>query len=244
MPSSGRSRSSEADFRRLLGERGETHWWHTGMRGITRAVSGEVQGRVLDIGCGPGLDLAELPCGECGIGVDLVAGPVRPARFALARGERLPFPSAHFDIVLVLDVLEQRSVQPAALLVEARRVLRPGGRLLARVPAHPALYGPHDVFWGGARRYTRDELVQQVTSAGLDLCRVTYANGLLFPFAGSLRWLARRTGAGADDMLQVPSPMERILLGLFKMEAWWLRRWNLPFGLSLICLAEAPLDRA
>jgi SAM-dependent methyltransferase len=234
---SARSGSNEADFRRLLGERGETHWWHTGMRGVTRAVAGQVQGRVLDIGCGPGLDLAELPCGECGVGVDLVAAAARRARFALAHGERLPFAADTFDLALALDVLEQRSVRPAALLAEAQRVLRPGGRLVVRVPAHPSLYGPHDIFWGGARRYTREELVRQVASVGLAVRRVTYANSLLFPFAGSLRWLARRTGAGADDMMNVPDPVERMLLRAFKLEASWLHHWNAPFGLSLICVA-------
>jgi SAM-dependent methyltransferase len=98
-----------------------------------------------------------------------------------AEAGRLPFPAAAFDLALALDLLEQRGVAPAQTLVEIRRVLRPGGRLLVRVPAHPWLLGPHDAFCGGARRYRRAELVALIVGADFTILRLTYANGL--PFA-------------------------------------------------------------
>lgn len=46
---------------------------------------------------------------------------------------RLPFPDAHFDLVFSRCVLEHVE-DPVAVLAESRRVLRPGGHLVFRVP--------------------------------------------------------------------------------------------------------------
>jgi SAM-dependent methyltransferase len=48
-------------------------------------------------------------------------------------GTSLPFPDAAFDRVVVVDMLEH-VVPDRAFVAEARRVLRPGGRLLVNVP--------------------------------------------------------------------------------------------------------------
>ena len=143
-----------------------------------------------------------------------------------------------FDLLLTLDLLEQREVEPAAALGEMRRVLRPGGRLLARVPAHPWLQGPHDAFWGGARRYRRTELAGLVAAAGFAIRRLTYANGLLFPVAATARLVARTGLGGGEDLRPLPEFLNRLLLGILSAEARWLSARDLPVGLSLLCLAE------
>ncbi|MEA3339714.1 MAG: class I SAM-dependent methyltransferase [Chloroflexota bacterium] len=99
--------------------------------------------RVLDIGCGRGEILrhcAELGAWACG--VDYAPVAARMARRLAAAGEdawgvyladakRLPFPPASFDRVLMFDLVEH--LHPWELdraLAEARRVLRPDGRLI------------------------------------------------------------------------------------------------------------------
>ncbi|NUN51062.1 MAG: methyltransferase domain-containing protein [Candidatus Brocadiae bacterium] len=100
--------------------------------------------RVLDVGCGCGLDVfvAARLAGPRGsvVGVDLtpamLARPRRAARrfptasFLTARAEKLPFPDASFDLVLSNGVLNLCPDKDAAFR-ELRRVLRPGGRLVS-----------------------------------------------------------------------------------------------------------------
>lgn len=74
----------------------------------------------------------------------LLAGRVRryvsldlrrtPLVNVVARGEQIPFPSDCFDMVVCTQVL-QYVPEPAALIAEIRRVLKPGGCVVLSVPA-------------------------------------------------------------------------------------------------------------
>jgi len=219
------------------------HWWSAGMRRITWTLLGDARGRLLDVGCGPGWDLAERPAGVWGIGLDQWrdrrAGMLgRTDPFVQADAGMLPFRTGSFDLVLALDLLEQQGLNPETVLREIRRVLRPGGRLLARVPAHPWLYGPHDRDCGGARRYRKAELTALIQRTGFSICRLTYANSFIFPLAAMVRF-GGRAGLLRDDLPWLQKPFAGILLAVLDSEARWLRERDLPVGLSLVCLAEA-----
>lgn len=87
--------------------------------------------RVLDVGCGTGLNFRRLPAA---VGVDVSGGILRIARrrcarLAMASGSELPFPDASFDRVLCTYVLTTIPGWRRAL-DEMARVLRPGGRLV------------------------------------------------------------------------------------------------------------------
>lgn len=93
---------------------------------------------VLDVGCGAGHELVALADeGARVVGVDLSAGMLaagaarlagagRAAALAQADAARLPFADGSFDAVRVERVL-QHVPDPAAVVAEVRRVLRPGG---------------------------------------------------------------------------------------------------------------------
>jgi ubiquinone/menaquinone biosynthesis C-methylase UbiE len=63
-------------------------------------------------------------------------GPMKNVRFVVADAQRLPLPDESFDQGLMLHVLTQVS-QPAHVLAEVARVLRPGASLaLVTLDAH------------------------------------------------------------------------------------------------------------
>lgn len=93
--------------------------------------------RVLDIGCGTGrhsLSVRE-GCGAVTIGIDLSPGMLERARskcpgaWVLGDAAGLPFRAGSFDRAMMILVLQHVGDEPLAI-AEARRVLRPGGRLL------------------------------------------------------------------------------------------------------------------
>lgn len=105
------------------------------------------QANVVDLGCGDGAFAAELlASGATVIGLDVAEGALERARRRapqaqlLAVGEDGPLPVADgwADVVWAGEVLEH-AVDPVGLVLESRRVLRDGGRLLVTTPAHGPL---------------------------------------------------------------------------------------------------------
>lgn len=97
--------------------------------------------RCLDVGCGSGNSYAPDIARQAATyaGVDVSANAVDAARRSgldarvIDDAAELPFPNDSFDLVLCIEVLEHLfSPQDAAS--EIRRVLRPGGRLVASTP--------------------------------------------------------------------------------------------------------------
>jgi 2-polyprenyl-3-methyl-5-hydroxy-6-metoxy-1,4-benzoquinol methylase len=112
-------------------------------RYVTRRQPG---GRLLDVGCAAGLFLVALreQGGWDVEGVELDGGTADYARrtygLTVHTGtlEAAALPSAYFDAVTLWDVLEHLH-EPTATLREVRRILRPGGTVVLRVPNVAAL---------------------------------------------------------------------------------------------------------
>lgn len=97
--------------------------------------------RVLDVGCGAGNSYAP-PVAERVAsykGVDASAAAVQLARSAgldatvIDDAASLPFPDDDFDVAICIEVFEHL-FEPHRAAAEIRRVLRPGGRLVASTP--------------------------------------------------------------------------------------------------------------
>jgi ubiquinone/menaquinone biosynthesis C-methylase UbiE len=95
--------------------------------------------RLLEVGCGIGTDLVRFAQGGARVtGVDLARTAIDLARrnfelhdlaadeLRVANGEQLPYPDASFDVVYAHGVI-QYTADPARLIRECHRVLKPGG---------------------------------------------------------------------------------------------------------------------
>jgi SAM-dependent methyltransferase len=233
----------------------QRHFWFRGFRYfvsplLERAASGRANLRILDCGCGTGNNLELLGRYGRAFGFDLTAsglaygkqsGRTRLARASIAA---VPFSDATFDIVTSFDVLYSLpdAVEQAAIR-ELYRVTRPGGWLVINVAAMEMLRGDHSVLSHEVRRYSRASLSRLVTGAGFTLDRITYTNAILLPPMALARAIQRRRGLSAeqdaDQEISVPAmPINLALTAALKVESWWLRAFDNPFGSSLLCLAR------
>ena len=179
--------------------------------------------RVLDVGSGFGRHVYE--CARRGahvVALDYAADEVVGTRDTLAamvdageitadklvgvlRGDatRLPFPDATFDVVITSEVLEHIQDDVAAI-TEMVRVLVPGGRFAATVPA----WLPETINWklsddyhapksvgGHVRIYGRTEMRAKLRTAGLDVDGYHRAHALHTPYW----WLKCAVGPRNDD---------------------------------------------
>lgn len=230
---------------------GDRHWWYQGLRQVVldhlrEAAPAGTELRVLDAGCGTGTVLQALAEGGQAVGIDFSPKAIALCRqrgihrTAVASVMQLPFSDGLFDAVISCDVLCHRDLTDlTAALREMARVLRPGGRLLLNLPAHPWLLSSHDLAVANVRRFTRTEVLGLLQSAGLTPVRISYWNGLLFPLIAVLRLWRQHFPAPNSDLADLPSPLvNRLLSLLLTLERAITRLSPLPSGLSIFTVAR------
>ena len=147
--------------------------------------------RVLDLGCGAGRFVAALrDAGADPVGVEIAEAALERARRNAPGADlrliepdgSLPLDHASVDLVWCSEVLEHVA-DTAHLLLEVRRVLRRGGRMLVTVPFHGrarnvaialARFEAHfDPLGQHLRFYTRSSLAATLRASGFEDVTVT-----------------------------------------------------------------------
>jgi ubiquinone/menaquinone biosynthesis C-methylase UbiE len=233
------------------------HFWFKGFRRfmaplLAEAVRSRQSPTILDCGCGTGHNLGLLRNYGAAVGIDLTWTGLA---FARSRGERaiaratvasLPFPDAGFDVVTSFDVIYALDeATESAALREMFRVLKPGGYLVINVAAMDVLKGNHSVLSNEIRRYSRSTLGARLTTAGFQVRRMSYTNATILPIVAGVR-LAQRASGHEESNQEIsipPAPINAALSGALALEAGLLRFVNMPFGSSLMALAQKPFTR-
>jgi ubiquinone/menaquinone biosynthesis C-methylase UbiE len=154
---------------------------------------------VLDVGCGTGaqLDLyRQAGCAVAGVEASPAMAQVARQRLGvhaaieLADASRMPYAAASFDLVLASMMLHELSAGTRdAIVNEAARVLRPGGRLLV-IDYHP-----------GPLRFPMGYLARPVILAAERLAGLEhYRNHLAFLAGGGIPALAMSRGFAVDGL--------------------------------------------
>jgi ubiquinone/menaquinone biosynthesis C-methylase UbiE len=135
-------------------------FWHRGkLTLVERLVRRHLSAgsRLLEIGCGAGNLLMQAVVRDSfPVALDLsmqaltfvrsrleeaASGPEAPCGYACVQsiGELLPLPDESFDCVILSEVIEHLAA-PEVSILEAARVLRPGGRLLVTTPNYHSFW--------------------------------------------------------------------------------------------------------
>jgi len=146
-----------------------------------------------------------------------------------------------FDTVMALDVIEHLDDE-VGFLRAASELCSPDGVLIIAVPAFQWMWSQHDETFQHRRRYSARQLRSTLEGAGLEVERLTYTNLFPFPLVALWRLVSHRLGAGRlapkHDFFRLPGPLNRLLIGLYALEAWLLGRFDLPFGVSVVGIAR------
>lgn len=241
------------DEYRTMYELEEQYWWFVGRRAIVGSLLSGLTNhldrpRIIDVGCGTGANLTLLEQFGDVIGLDseLLALSFCQQRqhnlLVQASATALPFADASADVITALDVLEHLEDDVGALS-ELHRILRPGGYLLATVPAYQWLWSEHDEALHHKRRYVARELRRKVEGAGLQIVKLSYAISAVLPIIAAFRLAQRlrpRTGEPKTAHIRLPRPLNQLLVTYLRGEAFTLRFASLPCGVSLVCMAQKP----
>jgi SAM-dependent methyltransferase len=143
-----------------------------------------------------------------------------------------------YDVICILDVLYHQNIRDDKKVIKrAADGLKTNGYLLITDCAHQWLYGPHDKENMARQRYSKKELEEKVENAGLQIVRSSYVFCFTFPLFVFVR-LKQKIFDKDDQSESQNDVLNKIFAFVGKLEARLLRFFPLPFGSSILILAQ------
>ncbi len=228
-----------------------SHWWFLGMTAIIDGVlrryyRGKTDLEILDAGCGTCWLTFSLERYGRVTALDIEPETLRICR---ERGiqktveadiQNISLPDKSFDLIVCSEVLYHKYVMSDRLVMRVfHRLLRPGGRVLVKVPAHAYLSGAHDEVNLTRERYEIEGVMALFSETGYVIDFLSFANFFLLP----LVYLKRKTETmfktkPASDIQKTAKPLNFLLTMILRFEGMLLSRIRLPGGSSIIAVGR------
>lgn len=143
-----------------------------------------------------------------------------------------------FSTAFALDVIEH--IEDDAKAVKDIYDLLPiGGNFVATVPAYRWLWSEHDIIHMHYRRYNITQFEKLLKSQGFSIKYSSYFNTFLFPAVVVKRFLDKILNKKNNSPVDKVSETTNILLkSIFDKEIKFIPNVKLPFGLSIIVIAQ------
>lgn len=227
-----------------------SHGWYLGTRNLLKNILLEYsykEAKILDAGCGTGgtIKLLQAAGFKNILGVDKSSLAIRLCRkrglknVSIANINQLPFKNKSFDVIICLNVLYHHGINLKKTLREFSRVLKRGGILYVQEPAYSWLKSHHDIAIETQRRFTKDQ-VQKLIKPFFKIVKLTYFNFLLFLPIALKRLIDKFSSSrkASSDVVRLNPMLNQSLKISLDLESKIIKIVNLPFGLSIICLAQ------
>lgn len=213
------------------------YWWFVGRRDLFRRFIGRNKVKILDVGCSAGANMKSF-MGFDIYGFDLSFDSIKQTRkngiknCVVGNALNFPYKNNYFDFVICSDMLEHVE-DDSKVIFEIKRVLKKNGKALIAVPAFKFLWGKQDEINFHKRRYSSNEIKDKLR--GFQIIRLSYWNFFMFlPI-----YILRKLKKGSDDLIKLPSFLNKLLIYLIKFENFLIhKRFKFPFGVSLFVVVE------
>ena len=220
------------------------HWWFQARKKIIDQIISSInlkkKKNILDFGAGSGVNLDMLR--KHGL-VD-IHEQNKYARAIIKKEKKiknlystLKIKKNFYDLILLADVIEHVK-QPKELLKDLKKFLKKDGHILITVPAYQFLFSKKDEVLGHYRRYNKKLLKKELS--GFKVENISYFNTFLcipIIIMTMLNKFLKR-----DYIRQVETTPNFILNKLcyiiFASEKYFIKYFNLPFGISIYVLAK------
>jgi SAM-dependent methyltransferase len=206
----------------------EDHFWIRRRFDVMRRLADAVlrnSKSAAEIGCGHGLlqkkiqDYYGLPV--TGFDLNEVALQKNMSRlsplYCYDINQRNPAFGAHFDLLLLFDVLEHIEAENE-FLKAVKFHLTDSGNLLVNVPAHPFFYSDYDRAAGHIRRYSLSRLERVAKENGFKICAITYWGLPLVPLLLARKGIPMRSTDGKAGFNTRGSAINTLLSSLAQCE--------------------------
>lgn len=226
------------------------HWWFVARRkiiaNVIKSLKLEKDAKILDAGCGNGDNLEMLSKVGHLVAIERDENALARAKSRyiaeVFKGELpddLPVNlNKENDLIVLLDVLEHIDDDQRSLSVLTGWA-KNNGKLLMTVPAYQFLWTVHDELHHHKRRYNINSLKKVIENNGWKVQYISYFNTLLFPLALIDRLKQRIFPSSKVDELNMPNNIiNSIFEKIFSLELNLIGKFSLPFGLSILVIAE------
>ena len=219
----------------------EDHWWFRARRKILCKILSHFKvGRTFtEVGCGTGRNIDWLKTLGDTAGIE---PSLKMIEHAQKKGHSnlinasfpTTIPSDYTDNICLFDVLEH--IEDDKRAIEHLSASQSSGqRLFVTVPAYQWLYGSHDISHHHYKRYSKRELVELLERSNYRVIYKTNFNSFLLPIAIIKRLIDKVIPNKKEGSTGL---VNEVLYRIFEAESPFYPRASVPFGLSILVVAE------
>ncbi len=222
---------------------GENHFWYKHKKRLLKIFlnkyTNKSETEALDEGCGTGIDADVF---KNAIGMDIELEVLKNNLYVKkinADMNELPFKDNTFKIIISMDSLQHKGIDPFISMKEITRVLKKDGILLMNIPMIKGLFSYHDIAVGNGKRFSRNEIVS-VFPKEMKIMEIYYWNTLLFPFIFLKRKMIDEIfgSLSKSETIFLPSIINRILGLILDYEMCLSMKFPFKIGVSAFVIAK------